>query len=408
MSNARKIHVSELRTGMYVTKLDRDWLDTPFLMQGFLVEDREDIDIVAEFCEHVWVDDKPPPSYVRSSNVGMATSKNSPQYQNSADIYEEHKQVVGAFKAARSEAKLMLDNFRLGEAISTENAKKTVSHCVDSIIRHPDALLWMARIRSEREYTAEHCLNVCVLAIAFGRQLGMNEEELEKVGLCGLLHDVGKMRVPKHVLDKPGRLSDKEMRMMRAHTVHGRNLLMSTPGLFPGVIDAAYGHHERLDGTGYPRKISATGVSRLTRIITIVDAYDAMTADRVYDKARTSTEALKIIYNNRGTQFDEELAVEFIKTIGLYPAGCIVELYSGHVGVVIECNANYRHLPRLVLIRDENKQEVVTENSLDLSLIHSGDLPRKFLIKKEWVDGSFGISIREFQKKHLHGEMPKF
>lgn len=401
MPELEKMHVGELRIGMYVAKLDRDWLDTPFIMQGFLLEDTEDIDIVSEYCEYVWVDTQPGKGSMSSSNAGTASSAPSRAFQPQVEVKVEQKKMFNAFRAARSETKTMLNNIRLGDAINTEQAKATVKECVQSVIRHPDALLWMARIRDEREYTAEHSLNVCVLAVAFGRQLGLDEKELEKLGLCGLLHDVGKMRVPIEILNKAGPLTPKEMRMMKAHTVHGRNLLMSTPSIYAGAIDTAYSHHEKMDGTGYPRKISGRSVSLFTRIIAIVDAYDAMTADRCYSRAKTSTEALKMIYEARGTHFDEQLALKFIQTIGLYPPGSLVELYTGEVGIVLESNQTFRHLPRVILLLDEQKCKRAKEKIIDLIQVESGELPRRFLIKQVWRDGSFGIVLREYQKRGL-------
>lgn len=403
MPDIQKLHVGELRVGMYVCKLDREWLDTPFIMQGFLIEDAEDVDIVAEFCEHVWIDTdytKKISSY--SSSVGTASSApHVPIFEPEVSLAEEHREIYKSFRQARSLTKSMLDDIRLGGAIDTQVAKDTVKDCVQSVLRHPDALLWMTKIREEREYTAEHCLNVCILAIAFGRQLGFDEKELENLGLCGFLHDVGKMRVPVEIIDKPAALTTKEFRMMKAHTVHGRNLLLSTSSLYTGAIDVAYSHHERIDGEGYPRKLPGHGISQFSRIISLVDAYDAMTADRCYSPAKTSTEALKIIYNERGKQFDEKLALKFIKTIGLYPAGSIVELYSGEVGIVIEANQRMRHLPRIIVVMSEDKKFHEKEKVLDLSLIEKGDLPRRNLIKQVWRDGSFGIILREYQKKGL-------
>jgi len=400
---SKKIHIDELRVGMFIAKLDCDWLDTPFLLQGFVVEDAGDIDVVAEFCEYLWIDEiNRHPSHTFNSAVIRSSRKEPPQTQTS--IYKEHRSMVRAFSAARTECKSMLNNIRLGNAINTQNAKATVKKCVDSIIRHPDALLWMARIRESQEYTAEHCLNVSILAIAFGRHLGFDNEELERIGLCGLLHDVGKMRVPLDILNKPEALTEKEMKMMRSHTVHGRNLLMSTPNLIHGVIDSAYCHHERLDGKGYPRKLKAQHISQVTRIITIVDAYDAMTADRVYDKAKTTTEALRIIYNNRGTQFDDELALEFIKTIGLYPAGCIVELNAGYVGIVIECNPKARHLPVVLVVLDKEKAPMPKYREVNLLDIKSGRVPKHFLVKKEWRNGTFGLFARDFQDYFLNAK----
>jgi HD-GYP domain-containing protein (c-di-GMP phosphodiesterase class II) len=233
------------------------------------------------------------------------------------------------------------------------------------------------------------------------RHLGLSEEQLQQLGLCGLLHDVGKMRVPPEVLNKPGGLNPKEMRIMMAHTIHGRNLLMAAGNIYSGAIDVAYNHHERMDGQGYPRKLSGDAISLFSRIVSIVDAYDAMTANRCYQRARTSTEALKIIYQERGKQFDEKLALAFLETVGLYPPGSIVELYNGAVGVVLEASTQYRHLPLVMLVRSAGGDKLDKGQICNLSLIESGQLSKDHLIRKVHADGAFGISLRAFQEKNL-------
>ncbi len=399
-SNTTRLHVGDLRVGMFVCKLDKDWLETPFLMQGFRIEEEGDIDVISEYCKYVWIDDQK--SRVNgddaSSNVGTATfaRADAEVFAYEVPVEEERRKMFGAFQQARTLTKTMLDDIRLGGVINTESARETVGECVKSVIRHPDALQWMSKMRSENEYTAEHCLNVCILAIAFGRQLCMTEEELHSLGLCGLLHDVGKMKVPPEVLNKPGKLNRQEMRMMMAHTIHGRNLLLSSPGVYGGAVDVAYSHHERMDGLGYPRKLPGANISRIAKIVSIVDAYDAMTADRCYQEAKTSTEAIRIIYKERGTHFDEQLALKFLQTVGLYPPGSIVELHSGEVGVVIEANQRFRQLPRVSIVRDKDKQPLEKEYILDLSRVESGELPRDCLVKQVWKDNSFGISLRDY------------
>lgn len=396
-----KIHISELKIGMFVSKLDRDWLETPFLMQGFIIESLDDIDTVAEFSQHVWIDAVQekwiPPEQRGVAGPSIAKSKT---YVNKIDAQKEHRAAMGVYREARNLTKTLLDDVRLGGAINTEQAKSTVKDCVHSILRNPDALLWMARMRTEAEYTAEHCLNVCILSIAFGRHLGMTEAELEKLGLCGLLHDVGKMRVPPQVLNKVEPLTDKEFNMIKAHTVHGRNLLMSSPGVPNIAVDVAYSHHERMDGEGYPRKMKASGISDFARIIAIVDAYDAMTADRCYSRAIPSTDALKRIFQDRGTHFDERLALEFIKNVGLYPPGSIVELVNGLVGIVLETHARYRHLPKIIVVKDLNGA-LEKELILNLCEIEQKTLDKGHLIKKALCDGSHGIFIREYREKGL-------
>ena len=393
-----KIHISELMIGMYVSKLDRPWLETPFLMQGFIVETLDDIDTIAAYAEHVWIDAVRQVWIPPEERAQLKSSTKKVNYVNKVDVKLEHQQALGVYRAARQLTRTFLDDVRLGGVINTKEAKATVKDCVDSILRNPDALIWMSKIRSQNEYTAEHCLNVCIYSIAFGRHLGMSEADLEKIGLCGLLHDVGKMRIPNEVLNKPASLTEKEFKIMKAHTVHGRNLLMASPGIHDSAIDVAYSHHEKIDGTGYPRQLPSSGISEFSRIVAIVDAYDAMTADRCYSESRPSTEALKIIFKDRGTHFDERLALEFIKCIGLYPPGTLVELVNGLIGIVLETNKKYRHLPKIIAI---NQQNTPLKKSLliDLDEVEKGGLDKSFLIKQAHKDGAFGVSIKEHWAK---------
>lgn len=396
-----KIHISELKIGMFVSRLDRDWLETPFLMQGFVIESLDDIDAVAEYSDYIWID-AVQQTWVPPEERAVTASKQKPKavYINKVSAAEESAAVQGVYREARRLTKNLLDDVRLGGVINTTQAKETVKDCVHSILRNPDALLWMSKMRSQDEYTSEHCLNVCILAIAFGRHLGLSEPELEKLGLCGLLHDVGKMRIPSAILNKPGTLTEKEFNIIKAHTVHGRNLLMSSPGVFNGAVDVAYSHHERIDGTGYPRKLKASGISDFARIIAIVDAYDAMTADRCYSAAITTTDALKIIFKDRGTHFDERLALEFIKCVGLYPPGSLVELVNGLVGIVLETHQRYRHLPKILVVHDIHKP-LEKERVLSLADIEQGKLDKSYLITRALCDGSHDIRIKNYREKGL-------
>jgi putative nucleotidyltransferase with HDIG domain len=332
-----------------------------------------------------------------------ATRYRPPQavrYINKVPAQDEHRKALSVYRASKNVAKGILDGIRLMGVIDTKAAKATVDDCVNSILRNPDALLWMSKMRDVHEYTTEHSLNVCVLAVAFGRHLGMEEDALQKLGLCGLLHDVGKMRIPPEVLNKVAALSDKEFKMIKAHTVHGRNLLMSTSGLPGVVVDVAYSHHEKVDGTGYPRKLKASGISDFARIIAIVDAYDAMTAERCYAPARSSTDALKIIFKDRGSHFDERLALEFIKAIGLYPPGSIVELVNGSLALILTTNVHSKHLPKIILIRNEEHEEI-KQKIVNLSGVADGSLDRGFLISKIIPDGTHGIYLRDFLEQGL-------
>lgn len=398
-SKTIRIHISELQIGMYVSQLDRPWLETPFLMQGFVIESLEDIEAVAEYSEHVWIDAVRQEWVAPEVRGGVTAGKaKKTSYINKVNARAEHAQAIEVYREARRMSRMLLNGLQFGSAINSAEAKATVKNCVQSVLRNPDALIWMSKIRSQDEYTAEHCLNVCILAIAFGRHLGRSEAELEKLGLCGLLHDVGKMRVPSDVLNKPSSLTEKEFDIIKAHTVHGRNLLMASKGIPNSVVDVAYSHHERIDGAGYPRQLNSSGISELAKIVAIVDAYDAMTADRCYSEGIPSTEALKIIFKDRGSHFDERLALEFIKSVGLYPPGTLVELVNGLVAIVFETNPKYRHLPSIIAVNQQD-QPLEKRQLINLAEVEQGKLDKSFLIKRSLKDGSFGVSIRE------HGEL---
>ncbi len=395
-----KIHISELKIGMFVSKLDRPWLETPFLMQGFVVESLDDIDAVAEYAQHVWID-AVREEWVAPEERALAKGQTKKvTYINKVDTKAEHSAALQTYREARRLTRNLLDDLRLGGVVNTDQAKATVKDCVHSILRNPDALLWMSKIRTQDEYTAEHCLNVCILAIAFGRHLGMSEADLEKLGMCGLLHDVGKMRVDPEVLHKTSALTDKEFNIMKAHTVHGRNLLMASPGIPNSTIDVAYSHHEKIDGTGYPRGLSSAGISELAKMIAIVDAYDAMTADRCYSPGIPSTEALKIIFKDRTTHFDDRLALEFIKSVGLYPPGTLVELVNGLVAIVFETNTKFRHLPKVIVVKNQDKK--LEKNVLvNLADVETAQLEKAFLIKRALKDGAFGVFIKDYREQGL-------
>ncbi len=391
-----RIHISELQIGMYVSQLDRPWLETPFLMQGFLIESMDDIAAVAEYSEHVWIDAVHEEWVAPEVKGTLSGKKSQPRtYINKVDTRREHAQALEIYREARQMARSLLNGLRFGSVINSTEAKATVKSCVDSVLRNPDALIWMSKIRSQDEYTAEHCLNVCILAIAFGRHLGRSEAELEKLGLCGLLHDVGKMRVPSEVLNKPAKLTEKEFNMIKAHATHGRNLLMASKGIPNSAVDVAYSHHEKVDGSGYPRQLSSAGISDLAKIVAIVDAYDAMTADRCYSEGIPSTEALKIIFKDRGTHFDDRLALEFIKSVGLYPPGTLVELVNGLIAIVFETNAKFRHLPSIIAV-NEQQEPLDKKRLIHLAEIEKGLLSKDYLIKRALKDGSFGVSVREY------------
>ncbi|MEO9749945.1 MAG: HD-GYP domain-containing protein [Marinobacter sp.] len=412
-----EIPVSQLQIGMHVIRLDRPWEDTDFLLQGFILQTEEDVLAVQQQCEKVTVEGKvhvvPEPferspvpesrrkTYGKSgpsdnSQTSSSIPKRKVTYVNKVDASREMSAARMSYTEAKATAKNIMSSLRLGRTLEMNHIHQVVDSCVDSVLRNDNALLLLTKIKNKDEYTAEHCINVSILSAAFAKHLGLLEGEIRTVALCGLLHDVGKMRIDDEILNKPGALTPEEFAVMKNHTTFGRDVLAAMPRLAHSAVDVAYSHHERMDGKGYPRGLSGHQIPLFAKIVGLVDTYDAITSSRVYDKGRASMEALQIIHRNKGAQFDAELAVEFIRMVGVYPPGSIVEMTNGEVGIVVATHPTSKLKPRVLLVRDANKQPLATFREANLLNEAQDSAGQPYKIAREVPDESFGIVMKDF------------
>lgn len=396
-----RISVSELQLGMRVIRLDRDWLETSFPVQDFVIRHSADIQALQEQCRYVYVEGQEVATNP-SLRFGLRKSRRKRQVPRLAtvDIETEMPSACEAFEQTRALAEQIMESARLGQTIDALRARTVVRTCVDSVMRNQEALQMLLQVRSKDDYTAEHGINVCIMAAIFGRHLGLLGGEIEKLALSGLLHDVGKMYIPLNILHKPERLTDEENQIMQEHTEHGRRLLTHVKGIDPVVVDVAHSHHERMNGTGYPCGLLAHQIPYFAKLIAIVDAYDAITSHRVFDAARSSKEALEIIYEQRGDQFDEALALDFIQCIGVYPAGSIVALNTGEAAIVITTYALNRLRPRVLMVRDAHGQPC-RQRVVDLRRRDEYRPGMPYQISGELPMGSHGIDLRVFTEQGL-------
>lgn len=381
-----KIDARDLQIGMYVSKLDKPWTDSPFLFQGFRLETQADVDAVRQECQYVYIDVEKQETYAQSpvkpnktkekkSFLGLfSTPEPEKKYSRvtvtpapRVSFIQEIDHATHTYRETSNLVRSFMEDVQLGRAINAEMAKKTVSDCVDSILHSPDAWLLMSQLKKRDEYTAQHSMNVCILSITLGRQIGLAIEELNNIGLCGMMHDMGKMKIPLDILNKPGKLDDKELAIMQSHATEGGKILMSTQNIYTGTVDVALKHHERLDGEGYPKRLKGQYIPLYTRIVTIADIYDAISSDRVYQKGRTHLETINIMTKIMGTHLDTQLTFKFIEAIGIYPPGNVVELKSGEVGVIMESNPKNKLKPRILLLLNENKEPIPVE-IIDLAI----------------------------------------
>ena len=279
-----KIPVDELRIGMYVRELDKPWEDSSFMFQGLDIKTQQDILAVQRECEYVWVDyteyrlsaSKPSERAVPMANAASSSLSVEDEYADAREVHSLAQETVTR----------MFEEIRLGGQIDAGKIKTAVNDTVDSILRNPDASIWLTRLRAKDEHTAQHSMNVAALSIVMGKAMGMSAREMEDLGVCAMLHDVGKTSLPTELINKPGPLTEEEWELMRKHPKFGRDILVSTVSVYSGAADVAYSHHERVDGKGYPRGLTADEIPLYAQIVAIAEAYDTMTTKQVYREAR--------------------------------------------------------------------------------------------------------------------------
>lgn len=384
-----RLPVDLLRVGMRIVKLDRPWTQVPVLFQGFTIDSESQASILRQYCEWVVVEnetDTLADALDRASDLKKRTVKPLPETH---PLDQEMPKASRAWHNAQQLVDNLTRSIEEGHDVRLEEARTVINDCIKSIKANASAMFWMSRIKSRDAYTAEHCLRVAVFTVAFARFLGLPDEDLQVAGLCGLLHDLGKLRIPNRILNKPGPLSAEEMAVMRNHTHFGSELLNSDPALDAIISDVSRHHHERVDGRGYPDRLESWQISRFARIVSIVDAFDAMTSDRCYRDGMPSSDAIRVLYQNRGTQFDADMVEAFIRMVGIYPPGTLVELNTGEVGLIVAVHPGRKLKPRIEILLDANKQAV------EPRLIDLDNPPpdRRLEIAHPLPDGSFGLSL---------------
>ena len=272
-------------------------------------------------------------------------------------LYQEARELQGKF----------IRHLKAGEPIDITPLAAVAEEMVDTMFTHGDAMLCLARIRAKDAYLMEHSMNVAILLANFGRYLGLERNVLKELTLGGLLHDVGKIMTPDEVLNKPGKLTDEEFGVMRQHVVHSYDILSNTAGITPTMLEVAANHHERLDGTGYPQRLKGDQLSLYTRMSGIVDVYDAVTADRVYKQGMQPTQAFRILLKGINQHFDAELVTKFIKCMGVYPVGTLVQLSNQRLAVVMQRNEQQPLKPVVKVIYHATQRHYLEVQWLDLA-----------------------------------------
>ncbi|MBU0748827.1 MAG: HD-GYP domain-containing protein [Gammaproteobacteria bacterium] len=359
----KRIQIQHLTLGMYLHEFCGSWMDHPFWRAKFVLKDPKDLErIRSTAVTECWIDTSkgldvaagtaslsreevdarietdfglledlpplkvslppPPPPPVRDRSPATMSSELK---MAAAVCVRSKKAVVSMFSEAR-----------MGRAVDSASAQSLVEEISDSVTRNPGALISLARLKTADDYTYMHSVAVCALMVALAKQLKLNDDQTRLAGMAGLLHDLGKAAIPMSVLNKPGKLTDKEFDVVRSHPVEGYHMLKEGGNVPDAVLDACLHHHEKMDGSGYPDKLKGENISVIARMTAICDVYDAVTSDRPYKSGWDPSESLRRMAEWTNDHFDLRMFQAFVKSIGIYPVGSLVRLTSGRIGVVME------------------------------------------------------------------------
>ncbi|MBB3167233.1 HD-GYP domain-containing protein [Simiduia aestuariiviva] len=429
-----KVDVNELTPGMFVSGLDRPWSQTPFPLQGFYIRELDEIKELKAHCRHVYIDvakGKGPvasklktlkpggaPASARGAKTASANIPVAPLkikrnvYQKKALLKKEVTVAKELHQQVHTAMGQVLGQLEKGRAISVKDTKRAASEMVDSVIRNPDAFSWLARVREIDEHTYTHAMRSSVWGILFGRHIGLGKADLDTLALGILFKDLGKVKIDKQLIAKKQRTPAEEIEYEK-FVLHGCDILRQMPGIEPRVIAVVKTHCERLNGSGFPQHLRGDKIPMLGKIAGIVTFYDDTTNPRGEAYPLAPSKAVAKLYELRDVQFQEELVVEFIRAIGLYPTGTLVELSTGEVGVVVEQNFERRLKPKVMLVLDACKHQLRKPILLDLAeddrqkqaLIDSGKKRlsevEKIEIAQDLEPGSYDIDIATIRDEYL-------
>ena len=466
-----RVAVKDLKVGMFVADLDRPWIDTPFVLQGFLITDRRQITELQQVCQWVvvdrarstgdefrkpdepavavkgmksepvatvMVDEKAPPaapaevppreaaqgregrggimdslrSFFRRTPKGLpADPAKLPSdaqraallppsvavtiYPDTRTVEEEVAPARAAFDRSSEMLRKLASDVWAGHPVEIARVEEVVDEMVESMVRNPDALMWVAKLRERDLTTYGHGLQVAVYLVAFGRHLGFPRAELSQLGTIGLLLDIGKMKLPRALLEKQGKLTPEEFETAKSHVTLGLEILAATPNWPVEVLEGIAQHHERMNGGGYPQGLKGEAIGIFGRMAGIADCFAALTKSRPYAEAVSSYEALRSITGWGGDYFHAPLTEQFVQAIGVFPVGSLVELSTGEVAVVVSHNKVRRLKPRVLLLTSADKTPAAYPIMVDLLYdpLLGGDEPA--FIRRSLPTGAYGLNPRE-------------
>lgn len=383
-----KVLVSDLKVGMYVDRLDRPWTETRFMYQGFFIRNEDTLEELRRVCRFVFVDAH------REDDEARPMPRAGERYAVTHTVEKEIVRAKAIHKEASAASKAIFTQMLQSGRLDVDLARQTVTPMLDSMMRNPNALIWLSRMKQHDSYIFSHALNTSIWGMAFARHLGLDQVDIYETGLGCMLFDVGKTQLPLTLLLKPGPLDAAETQAARSHVAQSVAILRGMDGITPTIMELVKHHHERFDGSGYGAGLKGGGIPLSARIAGIVDTYDALVSFRPYAGERSPHEAIRYIYGLRGTLFAPEVVEKFMQMVGAFPTGSVVELNTGAVGVVLAQNQQ-RLRPRIALVLDPDKRRLGSPAVVDMMYGKPWADSTQFWIDRCLQNGAYGVDPQQ-------------
>ncbi|MDR0528364.1 MAG: HD-GYP domain-containing protein [Zoogloeaceae bacterium] len=380
----KKISIDDLTPGMYVHDLNCGWMEHPFLTNAFPVDGKARIAKIRSLgIQDLYIDterglDVPGAQTLeevdeslrqKMEDIAVGVTEEIPLPPH-VSLSEEAPQSRKIHAEANQIVQRLMHDVRMGAQIEQERVEPLVEEIVDSVLRNQNALLPLAALKQHDTYTFEHSVAVSALMTAFARHLGMSCQAIREIATGALLHDLGKMRIPDAILNKPGRLTPAEFTRIKEHVNHSVSILKGMSGISAVAMQVVSQHHERHDGSGYPGRLRGNGISMYGKMAAIVDVYDAISSDRVYHKGLQPSQAMRKLLEWSEYHFEARLVHRFIRAIGIYPTGSLVRLSSGRLAVIREQHTNNLLHPIVMVIYHTHKMQYLKPEIMDLANSH--------------------------------------
>ena len=417
-----EVPVDDLQVGMYVSDLDRPWLETSYSIQGILIQSQNDIDILKRYCTLVYVDvDRSEPFVAQrhtpyakipvSTDIANKHKQLQPNETESlsallqraipyTDSHAAEQEIPAATKAYSIAFTLFSDisiNIERNTKFDIQAAHEVVDTLCESIIRNPDAALLLAQLKTTGKELYDSAIKTSVHLLAFGRHLGLPRKELSVLGLGGLLMDIGKQRLPKEIQTKKSfLLKPNERKLMKQHISYGEEIITQLSNTPEEVIKIVLQHHERENGNGYPHGLHANQLHPYGRMAAIVDCYEELIWGQPGMPGMRPFHAIKELRDNAQNGLSYLLVEQFAHCVGMFPVGSLVELNTGEIAIVLTHNRTQRLLPRIMIICDAKKKPYDAPLTVDLRT--AGPSPRgiQYTIANDLPQGAYGIDAKQY------------